>query len=345
MFTAVTSALQTVWREISAELQQLPLSPRASISSASASSRLLPAPPSRSPINQEFIPSPHDVQHTRLLLVRGLDLPVEIVDMIIDAAQYWPAVIGTTTSVGGVSLRSSSSSSSWTSGGGGGAERGERGPMGINFGGSGVVRASDTRRNKAAQLVVATGAVPADEDVGGMGKGWEGLRKIRVKSVRWRVKSRDQGWVSSGAGRRGTYHGSSSWFDACILRPLPASTPRPPLAPDVAARIDLLQQRFGPPPGEPFPTFLVGNLLSHDPEDARDFLRSLGWDFVERVERVEVDGEVGERRGVLWKLQANVVASAEYHVHDGEWWRRNEHWFPGWVNDVDDVNVEIRYSV
>ncbi|KAK0637792.1 hypothetical protein DIS24_g10456 [Lasiodiplodia hormozganensis] len=345
MFTAVTSALQTVWREISAELQQLPLSPRASISSASAaSSRLLPAPPSRSPINQEFIPSPHDVQHTRLLLVRGLDLPVEIVDMIIDAAQYWPAVIGTTTAVGGVSLRSSSSSS-WTSGGGGGVERGERGPMGINFGGSGVVRASDTRRNKAAQLVVATGAVPADEDVGGMGKGWEGLRKIRVKSVRWRVKSRDQGWVSSGAVRRGTYHGSSSWFDACILRPLPASTPRPPLAPDVAARIDLLQQRFGPPPGEPFPTFLVGNLLSHDPEDARDFLRSLGWDFVERVERVEVDGEVGERRGVLWKLQANVVASAEYHVHDGEWWRRNEHWFPGWVNDVDDVNVEIRYSV
>lgn len=127
----------------------------------------------------------------------------------------------------------------------------------------------------------------------------------------------------------GTYHGSSSWFDACILRPLPPSTPRPPLAPDVAARIDLLQQRFGPPPGEPFPTFLVGNLLSHDPEDARDFLRSLGWDFVERVERVEVDGEVGERRGVLWKLQANVVASAEYHVHDGEWRRRNEHWVSG----------------
>lgn len=127
----------------------------------------------------------------------------------------------------------------------------------------------------------------------------------------------------------GTYHGSSSWFDACILRPLPPSIPRPPLAPDVAARIDLLQQRFGPPPGEPFPTFLVGNLLSHDPEDARDFLRSLGWDFVERVERVEVDGEVGERRGVLWKLQANVVASAEYHVHDGEWRRRNEHWVSG----------------
>ncbi|KKY22269.1 hypothetical protein UCDDS831_g03828 [Diplodia seriata] len=282
MFSAVTSALQSMWREVTADLQLPPalqplVAAASSASTATSTSLVASPPPTHSPINREFLPTPYDVQHARLILVRGLGLPVELVDLVIDSAQYWPAVVGTTTAVGGVSLRS--------------------------------------------------------------------------------------------------YHGSSSWFDACILRPLPPSTPRPPLAPDVAARIEQLLQRFGPPSSEPFPTFLVGNLLSHDPEDARDFLRSLGWDFVERVERVEVDGEVGERRGVLWKVQTNVVASTDYHVHEGEWRRSNEHYwgvlrgeadgedrgcgdglgfvdemkvgdrFPGWVNDVDEVNVEIRYSV
>ncbi|OJD33413.1 uncharacterized protein BKCO1_3000096 [Diplodia corticola] len=393
-----------MWREATADLQlppsllQQPLVRGvvgaayhhygASSSSSSSSGGPSATSPSRSPIDHAYLPSPYDVQHARLVLVRGLGLPVELVDLVIDAAQYWPAVVGTTEAVGAVSLRSGtgggSSSGGGASGGGGagagaGERRGSRGPVGINFGGSGVVRASDTRRNKAAQLVVVTGAVPGDGEVlpgGGRGKGWEGLRKLTPLTPP----------------TLGSYHGSSSWFDACILRPLPASTPRPPLAADVASRIEQLHQRFGPPASEPFPTFLVGNLLSHDPEDARDFLRSLGWDFVERVERVEVDGEVGERRGVLWKVQTNVVASTDYHVHEGEWRRSNEHYweargeeggegeaeaegaavetgcgdglgfvdemkvgdrvgiwaramFPGWVNDVDEVSVEIRYSV
>lgn len=123
----------------------------------------------------------------------------------------------------------------------------------------------------------------------------------------------------------GAYFGSSSWFDACILRPLSPSDPRPPITPETAARIEKLIQRSGPPSSsETFPTFLVGNLLSNDPEDARSLFRSLGWDFVERVERVEVDGEVGERRSLVWKLQSNLVACKEYLVHGGEWRRTGE---------------------
>lgn len=145
--------------------------------------------------------------------------------------------------------------------------------------------------------------------------------------------------------RAGTYTGSSSWFDACILRPLDPSTPRLPLAPDVAARIEAMMQRTGTPASstsaETFPPFLVGNLLSHDPEDTRDFLRSLGWDFVERVERVEVDGEVGERRGVLWKVQTNMVACREYWVHEGQWWRSGEAVDNEGLNEDRDEGMEV----
>ncbi|GME65844.1 uncharacterized protein LTHEOB_6322 [Neofusicoccum parvum] len=316
MLTAVTSAFQSFWNDV---VYNGVTSPSSVLHRPSSIRR--PSQPTYSPITQAFTPSPYDVQHARLLLVRGLGLPVEIVDLVIDAAQYWPIVVGTTTAVGTVPLRSGSA----------GRGRGGVG-VGVGIGGSGVVRSSDTRMNQAAQLVVVTGAVPADEEVGEEGPGWEGLRKVKVQGARWWTRSRDQGWVSEGVGRRGTYSGSSSWFDACILRPLDPSIPRPPLNPEVASRIEQMMQRNLPLSSEFFPHFLIGNLLSHDPEDARELFCGLGWDFVERVERVEVDGEVGERRGVLWKVQANVVAGREYT-------------FPGWVNDVDEVKVEIRYSV
>lgn len=92
-------------------------------------------------------------------------------------------------------------------------------------------------------------------------------------------------------------------------------------------------QRNLPLSSEFFPHFLIGNLLSHDPEDARELFCGLGWDFVERVERVEVDGEVGERRGVLWKVQANVVAGREYTVHEGEWRKSGDEWTGGEASD------------
>lgn len=183
MFSAVTSALQSLWREITTD----PNSPPSPSRNASSSTPSSPHhSPTYSPITQAFTPTPHDVQHARLLLVRGTGLPVELADLVIDAAQYWPAVVGTTTTVGTMALRA---------GRGAGA--------GAGVGGGGVVRASDTRRNKAAQLVVVTGAVPGDGEVGGEGKGWRGLRRVRVRKVRWWVRSRDQGWVSEGVGRRG----------------------------------------------------------------------------------------------------------------------------------------------
>lgn len=361
MFSALTSTLYALWRDLSTD----PFSPY--LPQGYTSTARLPSYPTSSPITMEFTPSPYDVQRTRLLLHRGIGVPVEIADLIIDAAQYWPAATGTTTAVGPAVLHPA------------GPGRGRQGEVLARRSRSAIVRASDTGRNKAAQLVVVTGAVPGDGSLGGRGRGWEGLRKVKVRSMKWWLKSRDQGWVSEGSATTGTYFGSSSWFDACILRPLSPSDPRPPITPETAARIEKLIQRSGPPSSsETFPTFLVGNLLSNDPEDARSLFRSLGWDFVERVERVEVDGEVGERRGLVWKLQSNLVACKEYLVHGGEWRRTGEQgegeqegdrgsgdglgfmdlmkagdrvviWaramFPGWVNDVEDVKVEIRYSV
>ncbi|KAH7054268.1 hypothetical protein B0J12DRAFT_777755 [Macrophomina phaseolina] len=393
MLSTLSSAVYSLWRDYIADPYNAsssaswPSSPfsssRGTYSSLSSSSSSTSNQPAQSPITHDFLPYPRDVRLVRLLLHRGLGLPVELADLIIDAARYWPAAVGTSTSVGGVVL-------------GGGAASGRGGQRVV--GGKGVVRASDTQRHKAAQLVAVTGAVPGDDDDGGGGGGgsggrgreWEGMRKVRVRCIRWWLRSRDQGWVREGVARKGTYIGSSSWFDACILRPLPPSDPRPPITPELATRIQQLLLRSGSSTSQSlpsssssdntFPAFLVGNLLTHDPDDARLLLRALGWDFVERVERVEVDGEVGERRGVLWKLQANLVAGEAYRVHEGEWWKvgeeRQREWggdenegrgdgagfadvlrpgdrvgvwaramLPGWVNDVDEVKVEVRYSV
>lgn len=185
MFSALTSTLYALWRDLSTD----PFS--SYLPQGYASTARLPSYPTSSPITMEFTPSPYDVQRTRLLLHRGIGVPVEIADLIIDAAQYWPAATGTTTAVGPAVLHPA------------GPGRGRQGEVLARRSRSAIVRASDTGRNKAAQLVVVTGAVPGDGSLGGRGRGWEGLRKVKVRSMKWWLKSRDQGWVSEGSATTG----------------------------------------------------------------------------------------------------------------------------------------------
>ena len=44
----------------------------------------------------------------------------------------------------------------------------------------------------------------------------------RVSSVTFQTRSADQGWATFGG--NGTYENSHTWFEACILRPLPRAT-------------------------------------------------------------------------------------------------------------------------
>lgn len=50
-------------------------------------------------------PSPKDVLEVKNLLLKAFDLPLEIIDIIIDCAEYWPrtrvSTVGETIAVGG----------------------------------------------------------------------------------------------------------------------------------------------------------------------------------------------------------------------------------------------------
>ncbi|KAJ6598163.1 acyl-CoA N-acyltransferase [Mycena vulgaris] len=76
------------------------------------------------------------------------------------------------------------------------------------------VSASSTPDNNAALRCLVTPAF----DVGGPGT------HLRVKSVRFEIASRDQGWGGEPE-NHGTYNGSYTWFEAAILRPGKAPEP------------------------------------------------------------------------------------------------------------------------
>jgi hypothetical protein len=70
---------------------------------------------------------------------------------------------------------------------------------------------------KMAVLLCLGGPIPHPPD---------GLA-VNVKKAVFRVSGRDQGWVSSGASKRRTYHGAYSWYEAAIYRPRKADREEP----------------------------------------------------------------------------------------------------------------------
>lgn len=189
------------------------------------------------------------------------------------------------------------------------------------------VPASTHRLNSAAVLYVVTNPIP--ESVNG--------ERIRTRSVSFELRSHDQGWGGDRA-CRGTYSGSYTWFEACILRPIPCSPPARPLR---------LPYTFNP-----HPTAVC--------------LNPLGYTLVPC-------SASSREETVIWHIQSNVCARSQEMVHRVEWrpgevqemrpgrgigkafveklrpgdrvgvWVRAL--YPGWVNHVKEVSVEVKLIV
>ncbi|OCK85117.1 hypothetical protein K432DRAFT_67438 [Lepidopterella palustris CBS 459.81] len=262
-------------------------------------------PPTTTSTSSPYNPTPADTLLVRSYLSR-LNLPTELALAIIDFAQYYPLARGHTLG---------------------------------NF----TIAASTHRLNSAALLLVVSDPIPS---------GTKGER-LKPRSVKFKLRSHDQGWGGERGCRGrvpshsfhyiGTYSGSYTWFEACILRPLPTtststSTSRPALT---------LPYTFNP-----YPTAVC--------------LRPVGFDLVHC-------SASSRETAVMWHIQSNVCASSEEKVHEVEWRRgavqeiepgkgigkdfveklrpgdRVGVWaralYPGWVNHVKEVGVEIVVEV
>ncbi|TBU35493.1 hypothetical protein BD311DRAFT_4301 [Dichomitus squalens] len=109
----------------------------------------------------------------------------------------------------------------------------------------------------------------------------------RMKSVMWHIEGRDQGW---GGEQQGTFHGSYSWYEACILRPI----------------------NYDPETLEAQSDHLDAILSTHDPHrttaDLVPFAQQQGWTLVPNAE---------DR--YAWHVQSNKVAEAAFGRYAVEW--------------------------
>ncbi|TGJ88104.1 hypothetical protein E0Z10_g638 [Xylaria hypoxylon] len=157
----------------------------------------------------------------------------------------------------------------------------------------------------------------------------------RAKSITFQMKAADQGWADFGGD--GTYDNSHTWYETSILRPQSEST--------ATTIINTNMENF------------------RTPGEARDYLRSHGWDMVE------------SNGTVVWRVHNNVTACREYRHYRVDWvagiptevddpramgdgqgflellrqddvvtlWARAEQ--QAWVNKIQEATIEIEYEV
>lgn len=109
------------------------------------------------------------------------------------------------------------------------------------------------------------------------------IARDRIKSVAFKIRSRDQGWAD--AGGHGTYNNSHTWFEASILKRVEQSDHQLPL-----------EDSNGMP-------LTFGSVMN-----ARESLLRYGWDFK------FVDGDK-----CVWKVHNNVTAERRFREHNVRW--------------------------
>ncbi|KAF2498268.1 hypothetical protein BU16DRAFT_615332 [Lophium mytilinum] len=186
------------------------------------------------------------------------------------------------------------------------------------------VVASNYKGNSAAALYVVSEPIPAIENG----------ERIKRKTVKFKVRSRDQGWGGE-HGCPGTYNGSFTWFEASILRP------------SGSAKV----------------TFIPLNMII----SPRPTSSSL-----ERY-HVSLAAPSNTPNDPVWHIQRNMCASPQERTYEVEWrdgstfdplpgsgdgqgfcetlqpgdriaiWARAL--YPGWENHVKEVGVEVLLEI
>ena len=163
-----------------------------------------------------FEPDICDVVVVKQMLVSTGQIPIEIVDEIIDFAQYWPHVSATSEAV---------------------VARGSTPKQDVFVLRTPPLRAAAAESSRSHERL--SSPLPTFR------------AKHPVREIVWTLKSHDQGWSGEPPDTHGTYRCSHTWFDACIDRPLPNFF----LSPSVteATYSDSLLHKPAPLPSDPRP--------------------------------------------------------------------------------------------
>jgi hypothetical protein len=186
-------------------------------------------------------------------LLIALNLPMELVLEILDHAQYWPSI-------------------TWST------------PPGCH-----TTAIARSPQNSHACICIDAPVVSnvMFSNIASIEK------KVEVKAIEFKIKSRDQGWTSENT--HGTFN-TSSWLEVSILRPNADQTEY--ADPDA----DDTYQDIYPP--LPFPMMSWYN----DPRGIQEELNSHGQMLVKRPEHVS-QGPQGGEGDLAWYIQGNRVAA------------------------------------
>ncbi|KAH6637643.1 hypothetical protein C7974DRAFT_411114 [Boeremia exigua] len=171
----------------------------------------------------------------------------------------------------------------------------------------------------------------------------EGKERLRIKAIRFRIQSRDQGWTSEPT--QGTFN-TSSWLETSILRGVEDSNTELP------------------------PSCWVDSDFE-SPQSFQEHITPRGWQLVKRPEYAE-QGPQGGEGDLAWYLQGNRVAvqgrTEEYEVlwspidfEGNEGSGRGEEYvselkegdrvlvwarakWPGWQCIVEKVDITVYYG-
>ncbi|PWY71443.1 hypothetical protein BO70DRAFT_342915 [Aspergillus heteromorphus CBS 117.55] len=248
-----------------------------------------------------YYPNCMDVLKVRYLLhhiwqwTRNSDdlLPVEIVDMIVDAGEYWAST-------------------------------------------ESVLEGETVIRKDQDQVLLTT--VPLCYDVQTLGSASPKSLPHRTvhpcRRVIFTISSHDQGW-GGGAGSRGQYGGSYSWFDAEILH---AAHQRPqPVAPEEQGPFD-----FGPDHPHLLPN--AHRLQSNRTAVGTWQFHTIVWDHLDDVaadsgEAEEIERSQGRGRATLDGSQVRALEAGDAIA---VWGRAR---FGGWLNHVQRVSVRVFWAI
>ncbi|KAL6239381.1 hypothetical protein BDW75DRAFT_198842 [Aspergillus navahoensis] len=258
-------------------------------------------------LEEQFYPSIFDVLKVRHLLlwkVKPEGFPAEVVDMIVDAAEYWPS---TKVKLGG---------------------------------GRRIQKDMD-------QAVLCTSPLCYDEKT--LGTPTPKLLPHRTvhpcRKVVFSILSHDQGGYSgrrlAGSDRPPPYEHTYTWFDAEVIHQ--AHEPSQKSAIDERMNpTDMRPKHYGPDDPLLLPS---GNALQRNRTRIHEAKRhNIIWHYLDDVaaespEAGDIERDTGRGRNTLGGKQVREMEIGDSIVI----WARAR--FPGWVNYVDDVSVQVFWAV
>lgn len=292
------------------------------------------AEPLPEPEPEPFYPSLHDVLEVRAILRRGIvprGLPVEIVDLIVDAAEYWPSVEARISErmiirkdedrecLRTPPLCYEQVSYTWIS--------------------HGIMHTSSELRSLTSSQAPEDETSPPPRPL--PHRGIHPCRKIVFS-----ISSHDQGW-GGGPGNRGKHVGSYSWFDAFIVpatRRADSDTTTP--GADSDSRTSGQEADAEPKPPSRLEPFLPSaNRLQTNPVaigTTQNF--RITWHYLDSIppdspEAEEIERSQGRGRATL---DGRAVRNMQVGDSVSVWARAR---FAGWANHVERLSVRVFWAV